>query len=134
MPATADCPQLLAHSLFAREIDVKKMLQQYRTIYIAGALTENFLREVLSDNNMTGFNIVVSDFSRIFASEATFYKFIRRGGSIQVRQRANLIALCSNPTSPDGYNFAPDVLQNALTEELNLPVYDIMQAKKISLL
>jgi uncharacterized NAD-dependent epimerase/dehydratase family protein len=75
------------------------------------------------------FTIIVNDFSRIFVTPATFHKFIKRGGVIKVKQKANLIAICSNPTSPEGYNFVPRELQEALTQEFKIPVYDIMQEK-----
>ena len=117
----------LSDSLFTINIDTKT-LQGIKNIYIAGALTDNFIKELIrkKNNNLT---IIVRDFSCIFLSIQSYYNFIRRGGKIKVKQSANLIAICSNPTSPDGYNYDPLELRLALESELNIPVYDILKTE-----
>ena len=104
------------------------MLNNFRTIIVFGALTDTFLKNILSKDNIKDFTIIVNDFSRIFITPASYYKFIRRGGVLQVRQKANLIAICTNPTSPEGYNYNPAELRNAVADEVSVPVYDIIQA------
>jgi len=115
----------LSDSLFYFDIDINMILKKSKNIYIAGALTDNFMKELIRYKNIDKLNIIVPDFSHIFVSPQNYYKFIRRGGKFKVKQNANLIAICSNPTSPEGYNYDPIVLRSALEKELNVPVYDI---------
>ena len=115
----------LADSLFTSNINVDNFLQTSKNIYIAGALTDSFMKEIIK-RKVEGLNIIIPDFSNIFISPHFFYKFIRRGGKFYVKQKANLIAICSNPTSPEGINYAPEELLEALKTELKIPVYDII--------
>ncbi|MCL2040154.1 MAG: hypothetical protein FWG85_06970 [Bacteroidetes bacterium] len=118
----------LSDSLFTSDIKFEDNGYKNKYIYIAGALTDNFLKELNKARKLDGLSIIVRDFSRIFVASQNYYKFVRKGGRIIVKESANLIAICSNPTSPDGYNYEPEELRYAIETELNLPVYDIMKS------
>lgn len=96
-----------------------------KAIYVSGALTERFLN-ILADsrNKLT---LLVRDFTKIFVSEPAFRNFVRRGGSIKVLQRSNLIAVCVNPTAPNGIVLDSDILCEKLERAIGLPVYDIVK-------
>ena len=44
-----------------------------------------------------------------------------------VLQKSKLIAVCVNPTAPNGYVLDSDILCGKLEEALKLPVYDIVK-------
>ena len=44
-----------------------------------------------------------------------------------VLQKSKLIAVCVNPTAPNGYVLDSDILCRKLEEALKLPVYDIVK-------
>ena len=116
----------LSDSLFSTNINLD-FLQSHKNIYITGALTDNFVKEIIRKKNTNDFTIIVRDFSCIFLTLQNYYKFIRRGAKIKVKQNANLISVCSNPTSPQGYNYGAHELLTALQNGLNIPVYDIFR-------
>jgi hypothetical protein len=118
----------LSDTLFTSNFNIDSTLRENKNLYIAGALTDNFVKELIR-KKIDGLNIIVRDFSCIFLTTQNYYKFIRRGGKIMSKQNANLIAICSNPTSPVGYNYVPDELRSALEKELNVPVYDILKSE-----
>ena len=117
----------LSDSLFYYNINIEISDHKNKYIYIAGALTDNFIKELNRNRNLDGLIIIVRDFSHIFSTPQNYYKFVRKGGKFMVKQSANLIAICSNPVSPDGYNYDVEELRSALATELKLPVYDILK-------
>lgn len=98
-----------------------------RAIYVAGALTDRFLKMISSDRDYSGKEIIVRDFTRIFATPLTYRNFIKKGNKITVLNRSNLIAVCVNPTSPGGVVLNSEKLCGMLNEKLDVPVYDILK-------
>ena len=114
-------------SLFLDVNFVAELLERYNNFYVSGALTDNFLKVLSAEEKVSEIKLTVRDFSKIFVEPATFKRFVRRGGEIQVLQQAKLLAICTNPTSPESYNYAPELLRSSIQKELNIPVYDIRQ-------
>lgn len=96
-----------------------------RVIYVSGALTERFLKILIGMEREI--LLLVRDFTKIFVSELVYREFSKRGGSIKVLQRSKLIAVCVNPTSPEGYVMDSDLLCENLERAIGLPVYDIVR-------
>lgn len=96
-------------------------------LYIAGALTDRFLKMILSDKKLKHAEIIVKDFTRIFVTPMTYRHFIRNGGKISVIRRSNLIAVCVNPTAPNGVVLNSEKLCGMLSEKIKIPVYDIIK-------
>jgi hypothetical protein len=119
----------IADSVFTFEKESEKLLEQFHTIYVSGAVTDYFLK-LLSMKKNKGVRLIVRDFTKLFAEPATYDKFTRRGGSIQVLQKAKLLAVCTNPTSPQGFCLDAVKLRGEMQEALQLPVYDIMLIEK----
>ena len=94
-------------------------------IFVNGAITDKFLNFLRVQKQIKEIEIIVRDFTRIFASPETYYAFIKRGGRIKVLQKTKLIAVCINPVSPDGYCLNSDELKQAMEEKLKVPVYDV---------
>lgn len=112
-------------------LDNKKLdiFEHGSTLFAAGAVSDRLLKHLSAQKNISETKLIVRDFTKIFATPQVFYDYTRRGGSISVLQRSNLIAVCLNPTSPQGYNLNSAEACQTLREALDLPVYDVKQIK-----
>lgn len=104
----------------------KEKLFKYGTkIYVSGALTDSFMTFLCMQKNISETEIIIRDFTRVFALSENFYRYIKKGGKISVVQKTKLIAVCVNPTSPGGINLDSLELRNALENKLGVPIYDV---------
>lgn len=106
------------------KVDITKGM---KIIYTVGALTDKLLNLIAESKNIKNVTLVVKDFTKIFVSEAAYRIFCSRGGNIRVLQKSKLIAVCVNPTAPNGYVLDSDILCRKLREAIKLPVYDIVK-------
>lgn len=113
-------------SLILKEIK-EDFLKKCRIIYVAGALTDTFLGILSNSPNLRGMTLVVDDFTKVFVSETSMRLFKRMGGRFEVLRKSKLIAVCVNPTAPNGYVLDSDILCGKLEEAIGLPVYDIVK-------
>jgi hypothetical protein len=100
-----------------------------RTLYVPGVVSERLLEQLRVDEKVADTHLVVRDFTRIFASAATYYSFLGRGGRISVLQRSEVLAVCINPTSPEGYRLDGEALTARMTEALGVAVYDVKKMR-----
>lgn len=103
------------------------VLQQHRVIEVEGALTDRLLQSAKSALTGEGLELVVGDFTKVFASRELYRAFVRRGGRISVRQKSRLIAVCVNPVAPSGIVLDSDTLCRELEQQIGIPVYDIVK-------
>lgn len=89
-----------------------------RTLYTPGAVGDKFLDTLAASSDKEPVQLIVSDFTRIFAAPEPYRRFLRRGGSIRVLRRSQLLAVTVNPLSPEGYRLDSHVLQQRLRERL----------------
>ena len=99
------------------------------TLFAAGAVSDHLLKYLASQKNISDIRLIVRDFTKLFVSPEVYADYCRRGGQLQVLQRSNLVAVCLNPTSPQGYNLHSETACAALSEALQLPVYDVRKIK-----
>jgi hypothetical protein len=104
--------------------------KNYKQFFIYGALTDELIKTLNKKVNVSEATLIVRDFSKVFVKPNTYDKFSSKGGKIQVLQNAKLLAICTNPTSPEGYNYEPEILRNHIENELQIPTFDIMQTIK----
>ncbi len=105
---------------------VKEKLFGYGTrFFVNGAVTDKLFEFLKNQKQIKKTEVIVRDFTKIFATPEVYYSYIKRGGKISVLQKTKLIAVCINPVSPDGYNLNSDELKQAMEEKLQLPVYDV---------
>lgn len=104
-----------------------RIFKRGNRIFVNGAITDKFLNFLKVQKHIKDIEIIVRDFTRIFATPETYYAFIKRGGSIKVLQKTTLIAVCINPVSPDGYCLNSDDLKHAMEAKLKLPVYNVRE-------
>lgn len=102
-------------------------VERCATLYVAGALVGNFLEKVRQNKNLRQVEIVVRDFTKVFATPQQFKLFLKGGGRISVLQKSKLIAVTVNPTSPSGYVLDSDTLCGRFSEAIGLPVYDLLK-------
>lgn len=104
-----------------------RLLKESTVIGVEGALTDRLLQAVKNSLQDGEKELVVNDFTRIFASQELYRAFLRRGGRISVRMRSDLIAVCVNPVAPNGIVLDSDILCSTLSQAIGLPVYDIVK-------
>ncbi|MBN2598881.1 MAG: hypothetical protein JXR82_19020 [Marinifilaceae bacterium] len=102
-----------------------KLFQHGNSFFVSGAVTDQFLDFLKNQKQISEIELIVRDFTRVFANPETYYAFVKRGGRIQVLNKTNLLAITINPVSPDGYRLNSDELKSALQDKVNVPVYDI---------
>lgn len=92
-------------------------------LFVGGAVTDRLLRAFRMQP--VPVELIVRDFTRIFAGPETFYSFRSGGGRIRVLQRSRLLAVCINPQSPAGFCLDSVRLKESLAKEMDIPVFDI---------
>lgn len=97
------------------------------TLYVAGALVDGFLEKVRKNKDLKRVELVVRDFTKVFATPQQIRLFVKGGGRISVLSKSKLLAVTVNPTSPSGYVLDSDTLCGRLSEAIGLPVYDLLK-------
>ena len=100
-------------------------LKKCKTLYVSGALTDNFINHIRQNKIFNETEIVVRDFTKIFLTPMTYNTFVNGKRKITVMQKSKLIAVCVNPTSPNGIILDSEKLCKTLSDAINLPVYDL---------
>ena len=100
-------------------------LKKCKTLFVSGALTDNFINHIRQNKIFNETEIVVRDFTKIFLTPMTYNSFVNGKRKITVLQKSKLIAVCVNPTSPNGIVLDSEKLCNTLSEAIKLPVYDL---------
>ena len=105
------------------------LLQYGHRIFIAGAVSDKVFQFLRVQKQTV--ELIVRDFTRVFAAPESFYAFLRKGGRVQVLHRSRLLAVTINPQSPGGLLLDSLRLQQALEESLQIPVYDVKKIEKV---
>lgn len=100
-------------------------LKKCKTLFVSGALTDNFINHIRQNKIFNETEIVVRDFTKIFLTPMTYNSFVNGKRKITVLQKSKLIAVCVNPTSPNGIILDSEKLCRTLSEAIKLPVYDL---------
>lgn len=105
----------------------KELFANATVIYASGAVTNRLLDTLRVQKNIADITLVVQDFTRIFATQQSYNAYVAKGGRIKVLKKTNLLAVCVNPFSPQGYTHDAGLLCEMLQQKTIIPVYDIMQ-------
>ena len=100
-------------------------LKKCKTLYVSGALTDNFINHIRQNKIFNETEIVVRDFTKIFLAPMIYNTFVNGKRKITVLQKSKLIAVCVNPTSPNGIILDSEKLCKTLSDAIKLPVYDL---------
>ncbi len=107
-----------------------KLFEYGTTIFASGIVTDKVLNLLRMQKEIQNTTLIVKDFTRIFVTPESLYSYLSKGGKIKVLLRTKLIAVCVNPTSPNGYIMNSEKITAELSEALNIPVYDIFKEKE----
>jgi hypothetical protein len=102
-----------------------KLFGKGNTYFVSGIVTDKLIDLLRIQPEISETVLVVKDFTKLFVSPEKYSAFITRGGQIKVLLKTNFIAICINPTSPEGFILDSDKLKVELQKNINVPVYDI---------
>lgn len=112
-------------SVFMLHNDTSPLLKYGSTIFVAGAISDALLKNLRVQKEIEDITLIIKDFTKAFITEEVYNAFIKKGGQLKVLQKTKLIAVCINPTAPNGRNLDSETLQKAMQESLQVPVYDV---------
>ena len=104
-----------------------KIFTYGKRLFVAGALNDKFVQLLKIQKNPQEIEIIIKDFTKIFAQEDNVIQYLYRGGQIKVLDQTNLIAITANPISPTGYNFNNEEMLDALRKEIPINIYNVKQ-------
>ncbi|MEG1555199.1 MAG: hypothetical protein RR356_00530 [Bacteroidales bacterium] len=102
------------------------------TLFVSGIISDKILDFLRIQRNIQKTILIVKDFTKIFATPESVHAFIKKGGTIKVLLKTNLLAVCVNPTSPSGYVVDSDKLRETLFKTLHIPIYDVKKGQSRS--
>jgi len=96
------------------------------TLYAAGIITNSLLNTLQINKEIANTILIAKDFTKIFVSKDVLNHYLRAGGKFKVLNKNKLVAICVNPTSPQGNKMDSQKLVEALQKEVDVPVFDLM--------
>lgn len=112
-------------SVFLLDKHEEGLFRYGNTLFASGAVSDRLLKYLASRQNIKDITLIARDFTKLFITPEVYAEYTRRGGRIQVLQRSNLVAICFNPTSPQGYRLNSQEACRVLSDTLETPVYDV---------
>lgn len=97
-------------------------------IYVAGAVSDKLLQYLRTQKQTM--ELIVRDFTRIFATPESYYAFLRKGCRMKVVHRSRLLAVTVNPVAPSGLVLDSSRLCGEMEKALQIPVYDIKRMNR----
>lgn len=113
----------LGASSLALQLNVDD-LEHCQTLYVPGAITDRFLADIGKNRKFDQCELVVRDFTRIFATPMEFHAFSAKH-KVSVMTRSRLLAITVNPVAPNGIVLDSERLCSQLAESVDVPVYDL---------
>lgn len=116
----------VATALDAAQEIIENLDDNSQYVVINGAVTDKLLEDLMkSTQKYKGITFIVEDGTKLFFSEKTTKKFLKKGGILKILNPINIIAITINPTSPYGYEFDKDNFLKSIQKELKIPVYNL---------
>lgn len=112
-------------SIFMAAGHKERLFQYGNTLYVAGVVSDNFMRFLRQQKNAAELTLVIRDFTKMFATMEAYYAYLKRGGRVEVLHSSKLLAVCVNPLAPNGYRLDSDELREAIQTSLGVPAYDV---------
>lgn len=119
----AEVIDLQLPSVFMLEKMGTDLFQYGRRIYVAGAVSDKLLHFFRLQPQPV--DLIIRDFTRVFAFPATYYAFLRKGCRLRVLHQSRLLAVTINPVAPSGIVLDSGRLKQAMEGVLQMPVYDV---------
>jgi len=99
-------------------------------IYLTGAVTNRVLESILGDKTAAGKEVVIQDFTRVFAEQLLWHRFCKVH-RVSVQQKSRLLAITVNPTAPNGMVLDSDKLCKEMFEATGVATYDLVKKLKV---
>ena len=96
-----------------------------KAIYVSGAVGDRFVERLMMQRREV--ELVVSDFTKLFLTQATYARLLRSKVSISVMYKSRLVAVTVNPWSPMGFTMDSGELCERIGEATGVNVYDVMK-------
>ena len=112
-------------SIFMAAGHKERLFQYGNTLYVAGVVSDNFMRFLRKQKNAAELTLVIRDFTKMFATMEAYYAYLKKGGRVKVLHSSKLLAVCVNPLAPNGYRLDSDELREAIQTSLGVPAYDV---------
>ena len=112
-------------SIFMAAGHKERLFQYGNTLYVAGVVSDNFMRFLRQQKNAAELTLVIRDFTKMFATMEAYYAYLKKGGRVKVLHSSKLLAVCVNPLAPNGYRLDSDELREAIQTSLGVPAYDV---------
>ena len=93
-------------------------------------LSDKLLKYLSTKKNIAEQTLIVRDFTKLFVTPEVYTAYTKKGGKIQVLQQSKLVAVCLNPTSPQGYTIDSAEACLRLSESLGVPTWDVCKIKQ----
>lgn len=110
-------------SLFLMAKAGKDLFRYGYRLYVAGAVTDKMFDLLRAQEKPT--ELIIQDFTRVFASPRAFNSYLHRGGTVRCVRQSRLLAITVNPQAPNGYRLDSQAMRDALREALGIQVYDV---------
>ena len=110
-------------SVFMLDKSEHDILRYGHRLFVSGAVSDRLLQYLKVRRQPV--ELVVRDFTRIFATPESYYAFLRKGGQIKVLHRSRLLAVTVNPVAPSGIVLDSSQLCREMENALHIPVYDV---------
>lgn len=117
-------------SVFLLGNDSRDLFRYGKRIFVSGAVSDKLMRYLSAQKQISEVTLIVKDFTKMFVSQEVYAEFVRKGGSLKVLQQSKLMAICFNPTSPQGFTLPSEEVCERMSQALELPVYDVMKVKR----
>jgi hypothetical protein len=117
-------------SLIGCEQTVFDMVDEcVQAIYIPKALTDQFISKWSKSYHQYQFDIIVHTGIHIQLSQANLNKLFKLSHHIYALKPLNLVAVCINPISPQGYQYDAKEFRDLLSEKLHIKVINVKEGE-----
>lgn len=114
-------------SVFLLRDSSHELFRYGTTLFVSGAVGDSLLRYLIAQPTIGKTVLIVRDFTKLFVRAEVYAEYVKRGGRLMVLQQSKLIAVCLNPTSPQGYRLNSQEACRRLGDALELPVVDVVE-------
>lgn len=109
------------------ENDKQKLFAHGHRLFVSGMVSDKLLNMLRMQPEIGSAELIVKDFTRIFATAEAVRAYLQKGGQLTVLHKPNLLAVTVNPWSPTGYVLDSLRLREALAEVIDVPVVDVRE-------
>lgn len=125
LPDNGELVDLGISSAFLLEKKRDQLFAHGRRLFVSGAISDKLLDFLRMQPEISDTQIIIKDFTKVFATPMAVHAFQQKGGHLQVLLRPRLLGVCANPWSPAGYLMDSERLCEELSNALQVPVIDI---------